>query len=274
MPDILDNSDHPALLELRGLTVSFLGHAGARHDALQGVDLKVRRGEVVSLVGGSGSGKTLLSLACIGLLPGAATCTGSILWQGQPVTNLPAKGWLRIRGRQIAMIFQDAQASLNPVYRIRDQFRWVLQLHRGMNGDAADQEAIQMIRSVQLDDAARVLSSYPHELSGGMCQRVMIALALVCKPELLIADEPTSALDRLVQAEIIELLASIHRQMGLSMLLITHDLSMASRLAEKIVVIKDGQIVEEGPARAIFSRANHPYTKSLLAAAGFLNAAA
>ena len=274
MPDILDHSERPVLLELRGLTVSFLRHAGARHDALQGVDLKVRRSEVVALVGGSGSGKTLLSLACIGLLPGAAARTGDVLWQGQSIINLPSKDWLRIRGRQIAMIFQDTQASLNPVYRIRDQFRWVLQLYRGLNGEAADQEALQMIRSVQLDDAARVLSSYPHELSGGMCQRVMIALALACKPELLIADEPTSALDRLVQAEIIELLASIHRQIGLSMLLITHDLSMASRLAEKIAVIKDGQIVEEGPARVIFSRASHPYTKSLLAAAGLLNAAA
>jgi ABC-type glutathione transport system ATPase component len=270
---VSQNPPNTPLLSIRDLSVAFNAGKAGEHCVLEKVSLDIAPGEVVGLVGGSGSGKTLLSLACIGLLPGAATCTGSILWQGQPVTNLPAKDWLGIRGHQIAMIFQDAQASLNPVYRIRDQFRWVLQLHRGLTGEAADHEAVQMIRSVQLDDPARVLSSYPHELSGGMCQRVMIALALVCKPELLIADEPTSALDRLVQAEIIELLVSIHRQMGLAMLLITHDLSMASRLAEKIAVIKDGQIVEEGPACIIFSRANHPYTKSLLSAAGLLNAA-
>ena len=262
------------LLEVDGLVVDFDHGKPSSHRALDGVSLSIREGEVLGLVGESGSGKTVLSHSILGLLPRNGRVTsGSIRWQGRELRGLSEKQLRPIRGKEIAMIFQDAQASLNPVYPVGRQIEWVLKLHRGILGDAAKAEVLRLFESVKLRDPHRVARSYAHELSGGMCQRIMIALALAGQPKLLIADEPTSALDRLVQAEIIELLASIHRQMGLSMLLITHDLSMASRLAEKIAVIKDGQIVEEGPARVIFSRANHPYTKSLLAAAGFLNAA-
>lgn len=263
-----------SLLSVEGLTVDFDAGKTTAHRALEGVSLFIGEGEVLGLVGESGSGKTVLSHSILRILPGNGRITsGRIVWRGRELHNLP-EGELRpIRGKEIAMIFQDPQASLNPVYTVGRQVEWVLAMHRGIVGDAAKQEVLRLFESVKLRDPARCARSYPHELSGGMCQRVLIAMALAGHPKLLIADEPTSALDVSVAAEIVSLLASLRETLGLSILFITHDLNIATRLADRIAVLDQSHLVEQVAAAQFVSQARHPASRKLIRASRFLGAA-
>jgi ABC-type dipeptide/oligopeptide/nickel transport system ATPase component len=262
--------EHPPILEVNGLTVDFNPRKPSQFRALDRLDLSIGKGEIVGLVGESGSGKTALANSILGLLPKTAAITsGTIAWKGREIQNLGEAEWRGIRGKQIAMIAQDPQASLNPVYPVGRQIGWCLKLHRGLEGPEAKHEIIDLLESVRLRDPERCARAYPHELSGGMCQRVMIAMALACRPELLLADESTSALDRIVQNDIVGLLERLHHHHGIAMLVITHDLGMAKRLASRIAVIQDGAVVEAGPPAEVFEYPRLPYTRRLVSAAGF-----
>jgi peptide/nickel transport system ATP-binding protein len=234
--------------------------------ALRGIDLSVAKGEAVGLVGESGCGKSVTWLAALGLLPPKARITGSVMLDGQELIGAPAPVLERVRGGRIAMIFQDPSSSLNPVHRIGKQIMEALGLHRGMTGSNARAEAKRLLDLVGIPDAARRLDAYPHELSGGQNQRVMIAIALAGQPELLVADEPTTALDVTIQAQILELLQSIRRQMGMALVLISHDLGVIAEACERVAVMYAGRIVEEAPVAQLFDAAAHPYTQGLIGA--------
>jgi peptide/nickel transport system ATP-binding protein len=250
------------LVEISGLTVSFDGIP-----ALRGIDLHVARGEALGLVGESGCGKSVTWLAALGLLPGAkARVSGSVRLDGQEILGAPPGQLDRVRGGRIAMIFQDPASSLNPVHRIGRQVTEALRLHRGLSGTAARAEARRLFDLVGIPDAARRLDAYPHELSGGQNQRVMIAMALAGQPELLIADEPTTALDVTIQAQILELLGALRREMGMALVLISHDLGVVSETCDRVAVMYAGRIVEEAPAGCLFAAAAHPYSQGLLGA--------
>jgi len=253
------------LVEIRGLTVDFpQGNRLIR--ALHGIDLTVQAGEAVGLVGESGSGKSVTWLAALGLLPGKAVIGGSAMLGAQQLINAPRKQLDAVRGRRVAMIFQDPSSSLNPVIRVGKQITEALKLHRGLTGGAAEAEARRLLDRVGIANAARRLSDYPHELSGGMNQRVMIAMALAGEPELLIADEPTTALDATVQAQILKLLQDLRRDSGMSMVLISHDLGVVAENVDRVCVMYAGRLVEEAPSDTVFDRPRHPYTRGLLAA--------
>ena len=249
------------LVRLSGLSVAFDGAP-----ALRGIDLSVAKGEAVGLVGESGCGKSVTWLAALGLLPPKARITGSVMLDGQELIGAPAPVLERVRGGRIAMIFQDPSSSLNPVHRIGRQIMEALGLHRGMTGSNARAEAKRLLDLVGIPDAARRLDAYPHELSGGQNQRVMIAIALAGQPELLVADEPTTALDVTIQAQILELLQSIRRQMGMALVLISHDLGVIAEACERVAVMYAGRIVEEAPVAQLFEAAAHPYTQGLIGA--------
>ena len=253
------------LVEMRGLTVDFpRGDRSSR--ALHGVDLDVGRGQALGLVGESGSGKSVTWLAALGLLPGKAKISGSVMFDGRQLLHAPRSALDGIRGRKIAMIFQDPSSSLNPVLRIGRQITEALGLHRGLKGAAAEAEAKRLLDRVGIANAARRLGDYPHELSGGMNQRAMIAMALAGEPELLIADEPTTALDATVQAQILALLQDIRRDTGMAMVLISHDLGVVAENVDCVCVMYAGRLVEEAPSGRVFDRPRHPYTRGLLAA--------
>jgi len=229
------------LLQVEGLTVDFDAGKPTSHRALDGVSLSIAEGEVLGLVGESGSGKTVLSHSILGLLPSnGRVSSGRILWKGRELQNLSEKELRPIRGKKIAMIFQDPQASLNPVYPVGKQIEWVLKLHRDITGPEAENETLRLFESVKLRDPKRVARSYPHELSGGMCQRVMIAMALACQPLLLIADEPTSALDVKTQVGIIDLLNEIRNETPLAIVFVSHDLRTIRNLCSEVVVMSAG----------------------------------
>lgn len=249
------------LVRLSGLSVAFDGAP-----ALRGIDLSVAKGEAVGLVGESGCGKSVTWLAALGLLPPKARITGSVMLDGQELIGAPAPVLERVRGGRIAMIFQDPSSSLNPVHRIGKQIMEALGLHRGMTGSNARAEAKRLLDLVGIPDASRRLDAYPHELSGGQNQRVMIAIALAGQPELLVADEPTTALDVTIQAQILELLQSIRRQMGMALVLISHDLGVIAEACERVAVMYAGRIVEEAPVAQLFEAAAHPYTQGLIGA--------
>lgn len=262
------------LLQVEGLTVDFDAGKPTAHRALDGVSLSIGEGEVLGLVGESGSGKTVLSHSILGLLPAnGRISSGRVIWKGRELQSLPEKELRPIRGKEIAMIFQDPQASLNPVYPVGRQIEWVLSLHRGMTGTEAEKETLRLLDSVKLRDPKRVARSYPHELSGGMCQRVMIAMALGGHPNLLIADEPTSALDVSVAAEIVALLASLSEKFSLSILVITHDLGVATCLADRIAVLDQGRLAETLNSDQFLHRATHPASELLIRASRFLGSA-
>ena len=250
-----------SLVRLSGLTVAFDGAY-----ALRGIDLAVSPGESVGLVGESGCGKSVTWLAALGLLPTKARISGSVLLEGQELIGAPAAKLEKIRGGRIAMIFQDPASSLNPVHRIGRQITEALALHRNMTGQAARSEAKRLLDLVGIPDAARRLDAYPHELSGGQNQRVMIAIALAGQPDLLVADEPTTALDVTIQAQILELLQSLRRQLGMALVLISHDLGVVAEACDRVAVMYAGRIVEEAPVARLFSAAAHPYTQGLLGA--------
>ncbi len=249
------------LLAVAGLKVQFRG--GLR--AVQDVGFELAEGESLGLVGESGCGKSTTALALLGLLPGDARVEAQTLrYDGRELLSLPESERRGLRGRGIAMVFQDPVGALNPVRTIGSQMVEVLRRQHGLGAGAALNLAADWLHRVGLPDPPRRLSEYPHQLSGGQCQRVMIALALACQPRLLIADEPTSALDVTLQAQILQLLRRLTRETGTAMLLITHDLSIVAETCERVAVMYAGRIVEEGAADAIFVRPLHPYTEALL----------
>jgi oligopeptide/dipeptide ABC transporter ATP-binding protein len=265
----MNQPNNTELLNIRNLSVEFPLPARQILTAVDRVDLVVYEGEAHGLIGESGCGKSVTALAALGLLDPTARVSGEIAWLNRSVSGLDEREWRMIRGRGMAMLFQDAMASLNPALRIGPQLRAVLKLHQQLQGENAQREAVRILQSVRLADPLRVLDSYPHECSGGMAQRVALALALACRPRLLIADEPTSALDVTVAVQIMELLRAILREYRLSLLFISHDLGMISRLCNRVSVMYLGRIVETGPAEVVLSAPKHPYTVALLNAASW-----
>jgi peptide/nickel transport system ATP-binding protein len=252
------------LLEVRGLDVEFRTVAGPVH-AVNGLDLDVRAGEIVGLVGESGSGKSVTSRAVMGLLPRrTSTIRGSISLGGDQLVGLGEGAYRRIRGERVAMIFQDPMTALDPLYPAGEQVAEALRFHFGLGRAAARARVRELFGQVGLD-ADVVLDSHPHQLSGGMRQRVMIAMALACEPELLIADEPTTALDVTIQAQILDLLGNLVRERGMALLLITHDLGVIRALCERAVVLYAGRVAEAGPVSALFTEPRHPYSAGLAA---------
>ena len=249
------------LLEITNLKTAFNGRA-----ALHGVNFAIRKGEAVGLVGESGCGKSVTWLASLGLLPGKARSTGSVRLDGVELLNAPAKVLDQVRGAKVAMIFQDPSSSLNPVLRIGRQLGEALALHRGLAGAAQRAEARRLLDMMRMPDSAGRLNAFPHELSGGQNQRVMIAMALAGNPDLLVADEPTTALDTTVQAQILALLDDLRRQTGMALVLISHDLGVVAQTCERACVMYAGRIIEEAPVEALFDSARHPYTRGLIAA--------
>jgi peptide/nickel transport system ATP-binding protein len=253
---------HPVpLMELRDFGVAFAGLS-----AVRSLNLKINRGEAFGLVGESGSGKSVTWLGALGLLPPSASVSGQALLDGENLLTADAEQLSHIRGGRIGLIFQDPGSALNPIHRVGAQVMEALHVHRDLTGAAARIEARQLFDQVGIPDAERRLDLYPHELSGGQNQRVMIAMALAGQPELLIADEPTTALDTTIQAQILDLLDRLRRETGMALVLISHDLSVVAELCSTIAVMYAGRIVEQAPTDALFDLPAHPYTKGLLAA--------
>ena len=254
-----------AVLEVRDLKIGFR-QDGRVVPAVKGVSFDIGRGETVALVGESGSGKSVTALSTVGLLGDAAELSGSVRYEGRELVGASEAELRRVRGNDIILIFQEPMTSLNPLHTLERQLGESLALHQGMSGRAARARIIELLTRVGIRDPESRLDAYPHQLSGGQRQRVMIAMALANGPELLIADEPTTALDVTIQAQIMELLAELKAQEQLSMLFISHDLGLVRRIADRVCVMKDGEIVEQGPVEAIFADPKHEYTRMLLAA--------
>jgi dipeptide transport system ATP-binding protein len=255
-----------SLLKVRNLRVEF-GPIGQATIAVDGLDLDVEPGERVGIVGESGSGKSVTMLALMGLIdaPGRVSAD-ELLFNGHDLLNISASERRKIIGKDIAMIFQDALSSLNPSYTVGFQLKESLRLHLGLRGAALEKRALELLELVEIPDAPSRLSAYPHQLSGGMNQRVMIAMALACNPKLLIADEPTTALDVTVQAQIMDLLLRLQREQHMGLILITHDLAVVAEMTERVCVMYAGAVMEEAPVSRLFDQPRHPYTESLLAA--------
>ncbi len=254
-----------ALLEVEDLRVHFETEDGLVK-AVDGVTFAVRQGETLGLVGESGSGKSVTAQAILGLiqLPGKIT-NGQVRWKGQPLAGPEGERLAaRIRGKELAVVFQDPMTSLNPLFPVKTQIGEVLRRHLGMNRKQAHERVVELLELVGVASPRRRADQYPHELSGGMRQRVMIAMALACEPELLIADEPTTALDVTIQAQILELIAELQQRLRLAVLLITHDLGVVAGVCHRVAVMYGGKIVETGPASELFRRPGHPYTAGLL----------
>lgn len=249
------------LVSIQRLSVAFNGVP-----VLRGVDLTLQKGEALGLVGESGSGKSVTWLAALGLLPRYAKVSGSVRLDGREILGAPASELDRVRGGRVAMIFQDPASALNPVLTIRKQLCEALALHRDLSGEAVKAEALRLLNIVGIPDAARRLSAYPHEFSGGQVQRIMIAMALAGNPDLLIADEPTTALDATIQAQILELLSTIRREMSMAMVLISHDLGVVAENCDRVAVMYAGRIVEQAPANQLFADPVHPYAQGLIGA--------
>ncbi|MGA7381857.1 MAG: ABC transporter ATP-binding protein [Terriglobales bacterium] len=250
----------PPLLEVRNLTVSFPNRLVAVRD----LSFTLAPREVLGLVGESGSGKSLTALALMRLLPPQATATGSIIFEGNDLHQFPDDDMRALRGSHIAMIFQEPMTALNPVMRVGDQIAEAVRAHTPVTKNAAWTRAVEAMNDVAIPDAARRARDYPHQLSGGMRQRIMIAMAIVNRPQLLIADEPTTALDVTIQAQILELLAELRQKFGLAMLFISHDLAVVSQVADRVAVMYVGSLIELGSKPDIFRAAAHPYTRGLL----------
>ena len=253
------------VLSVRDLHVRFRQEGGAVH-AVKGVSFAVNRGETVALVGESGSGKSVSALSTVQLLGDNALVDGSVRYMGQEMVGAPERELMRVRGNDISFIFQEPMTSLNPLHTIETQLTESIELHQGLRGDKVRGRILELLTRVGIRNPESRLGAYPHQLSGGQRQRVMIAMALANGPELLIADEPTTALDVTIQAQILDLLADLKRKEGLSMLFITHDLGIVRKIADRVCVMQNGLIVEQGPAAEIFANPQHPYTRKLLAA--------
>ncbi|MDR9427436.1 MAG: ATP-binding cassette domain-containing protein [Salibaculum sp.] len=254
-----------ALLDVSDLTVTFQTNDGPVN-AVNGLDFTVARKETLAIVGESGSGKSQTAFAIMGLLARNGGATGRVAFEGNDLLSLSRRQLNKVRSNQIGMIFQDPMTSLNPYIRVSDQMAEVLQLHKGLSKRDAIAQAVQMLDAVRIPDAKSRISMYPHEFSGGMRQRIMIAMALLCRPRLLIADEPTTALDVTVQAQIMKLLGEIREEFNTAVILITHDLGIVADFCDRTLVLYGGQIMEEGPTAPIFADPSHPYTAGLLGA--------
>jgi microcin C transport system ATP-binding protein len=254
-----------AVLTVKDLTVSFR-QDGQEIPAVRGVSFSVAKGETLAIVGESGSGKSVTALSTVGLLSDNARVSGSVLYGKQEMLGADERALRRVRGNDISFIFQEPMTSLNPLHTIELQLRESIELHQGLRGAPARARIIDLLTRVGIRDPETRLGAYPHQLSGGQRQRVMIAMALANGPELLIADEPTTALDVTIQAQILELLAELKSREGMSLLFITHDLGIVRLIADRVCVMKDGEIVEQGPTAEIFAAPRHPYTQMLLAA--------
>ncbi|WP_197917482.1 ABC transporter ATP-binding protein [Thiosulfatihalobacter marinus] len=254
-----------SILEVKDLRVGFR-QDGRVVEAVRGVSFSLDRGETVALVGESGSGKSVTALSTVSLLPGSAEVSGSVTYDGQEMIGASDARLRDVRGNDISFIFQEPMTSLNPLHTLEKQLAESLALHQGIVGEAARARIVELMEKVGIRDAQSRLGAYPHQLSGGQRQRVMIAMALANKPDVLIADEPTTALDVTIQAQILELLADLKAQEGMGLLFITHDLGIVRRIADKVCVMKDGEIVEAGAVDEIFANPQHPYTRKLLSA--------
>ena len=253
-----------ALLEVRDLSVRF-DVGDAELNAVRGLSFEVAEGECVGVVGESGAGKSQTFLATLGLLAENARATGSVRFQGREILNAPRRELDTLRGKRLAMVFQDPLSGLTPTLRVGRQLEESARRHLSMNARQAREKTLQMLETVRLPDPERCLDLYPFELSGGMRQRVMIALGMICRPDLLIADEPTTALDVTIQAQILGLLAELRRDANTSIVLITHDLAVAAALSDRILIMYNGRLIESGTTREVFSAPKHPYTAGLLA---------
>jgi oligopeptide transport system ATP-binding protein len=252
-----------AVIEVSDLRTTFATPEG-EVKAVSGVSFSIDRGETLGVVGESGSGKSQIFMSIMGLLARNGRAAGSVKFHGQEILNLPVEKLNQVRGAKMSMIFQDPMTSLNPYLSVRRQMTEVLVQHKGMTEVDATKHAVALLERVQIPSAKQRLNLYPHEFSGGMRQRVMIAMALLCGPELLIADEPTTALDVTVQAQILELLVELQRDVGMAVALITHDLGVIARAADRVMVMYAGNIVEKGAVRDLFKDPQHPYTQGLL----------
>jgi oligopeptide/dipeptide ABC transporter ATP-binding protein len=253
-----------ALLEVKNLRTTFFTADGPVH-AVDNVSFNVRKGEALALVGESGCGKSVTAMSIMRLVapPGKITA-GQVRFKGRNLAELSERDMRHVRGNDIAMVFQEPMTSLNPVFKIGAQVAEAIRIHRKVSRKEARKRAGEMLELVAIPDPIKRLDDYPHQLSGGMRQRVMIAMALSCDPELLIADEPTTALDVTIQAQIMELLASLQKRLGLAILLITHDLGVVAEFCERVIVMYTGRVVEESPVRELFANPAHPYTRGLL----------
>jgi microcin C transport system ATP-binding protein len=253
------------VLDVQNLTVDFRQDGETTH-AVRGISFHVDKGETVAIVGESGSGKSVSALSTVQLLGDSATVGGSITYNGTQMVGASEKDLQRVRGNNISFIFQEPMTSLNPLHTIEKQLRESIELHQGLRGDAVRVRIIDLLEQVGIHEPASRLGAYPHQLSGGQRQRVMIAMALANGPEMLIADEPTTALDVTIQAQILDLLADLKRDLDMSMLFITHNLTIVRKIADRVCVMKDGEIVEHGLTAEIFANPQHPYTRALLEA--------
>ncbi len=252
------------ILQVRGLKTYFYTEEGVVK-AVDGVDFNVRAGEVLGLVGESGCGKSVTSLSILRLVgPPGKVVSGEIFFDGKDLLKLPEKEMVEMRGDRISMIFQQPQSSLNPVFTAGDQVAEVLQIHKNLDKKQAWDRAVELLKIVGIPDPAKKARAYPHEMSGGQAQRVMIAMALALNPQLLIADEPTTALDVTIQAQILDLMRDLRERMGTSVILITHDLGVIAEMADRVAVMYAGRIVEEAPTQELFARPLHPYTQGLI----------
>jgi peptide/nickel transport system ATP-binding protein len=253
------------LLAIEGLKTHFATDDGMIH-AVDGVDLFVDRGETLGVVGESGCGKTVTALTVMKLvqMPPGRIVAGRILWQGRDLVPLDADEMRSIRAKEIAIIFQEPMTSLNPVYTVGEQIAEVIRLHEGLGRRAAMEKTAEMLKLVHIPHAERRVHDYPHQFSGGMRQRVMIAMALSCRPQLLIADEPTTALDVTIQAQILDLLGELKQKFGMAVMLITHAMGVVAETAQRVVVMYAGKVVEEAPVADLFASPLHPYTQGLI----------
>jgi len=254
-----------SLLEVQDLSIHFFTEEGVVR-AVENVSFEIYPGEILGLVGESGCGKSVTGLSLLRLIPipPGRIVSGDILLEGRSLLNLEEKEMERVRGNDISMIFQEPMTSLNPVFTIGDQIMEAIILHQGLDKTEARRRAVEMLDRVKIPSPEKRIDSYPHQLSGGMRQRAMIAMALSCQPKLLIADEPTTALDVTIQAQVLQLLKEIQRDMGMSVMLITHDLGVVSEIADRVAVMYAGRIFEYGPIEAIFGKMRNPYTRGLM----------
>jgi peptide/nickel transport system ATP-binding protein len=260
----IEGATMSVLLDVKNLRVDLPTGRGVLH-AVRGMDLQVKRGEMLCLVGESGCGKPMTSLALMGLLPrGAQRSADHIRFDGVDLQGLREREMAALRGARIAMIFQEPMTSLNPSYTLGDQLCEALRAHRKASGAQARERALYLLERAGVPQAADRLRQYPHQLSGGLRQRVMIAMALMCGPDLIIADEPTTALDVTIQAQILRLIRELQREFGTAVVFITHDLGVVARIADRVAVMYAGEVVETAPVGALFARPAHPYTRGLL----------
>lgn len=255
-----------SLLEVKNLHTYFDTRRGIVK-AVDGISFTLEKGETLGIVGESGSGKSQTAMSILRLFePNQYIHEGQIFFEGVEISKLPEKDLLHIRGNSISMIFQEPMSSLNPVFTVKKQMNEVLKLHQGMTEEEATKKSYEMLKAVKIENPNRVLRSYPFQLSGGMSQRVMIAMALACNPKILIADEPTTALDVIIQAEILKLMNDLKKDFETAIMFITHDLGVIANMADRVIVMHGGKIVESAPIKTIFTKPYHPYTKRLLAA--------